>query len=278
MWSDDTDDPWKTWFYMLDDERCAVTADFSAAAAAPNVRLPFLTCITVPVRGNGDWYLTPEEEADVDRLVDGMDALIKGPRRGLSRLLPRLPDETQFVGQRDQEGKCQLFWYSSRLVRKSDVNALAAHVPGLQWSATTHKDPGWRFYFDNLHPGAALSPLLTSWAQLRQRKREYGEDLFIPREVSHTLMFKDEEGRSQFIAQFTSAFAGWLASTYEASEAPDGRRFAVILSGTHRIIQMVSDPHIIALSQRAELWGGVYDGWGSLVVGAEEKKESEPQG
>src|SRR3954453_14717395 len=117
---------------MLDGERCAVTADFSAAAEAPNARLPFLTCITVRVRGNADWYLTPEGEADVDRLVDGMAAVIKDPPRGLRRLLPRLPSEARFLGQRGQEGTCQLFWHSSRLIRKSDFKALAAHVPGLQ--------------------------------------------------------------------------------------------------------------------------------------------------
>ena len=40
---------------------------------------------------------------------------------------------------------------------------------------------------------------------------------------------------------------------------------------------MISDTYIVALSERAELWGGSYDGWGSMVVGVEEKKESEFQ-
>jgi hypothetical protein len=108
---------------------------------------------------------------------------------------------------------------------------------------------------------------------LRQRKREHGEDFVISREVSHTLMFGDEEGRAQFIA----ASPGWLVSTYEVRDPADGRRFAVILSGSHMIAQMISDTYIVALSERAELWGGAYDGWGSMVVGVEEKQESEFQ-
>jgi len=271
MWTDDTDDPWKTWFVQIDGVRWANTVDLSVAAEAPNARLPICMCIRVPVVGSEDWFFTVDEGDDLDRLVDGLADLTTGRPRGLRRLLPRSPNEARFVGRRAREGECELYWYSSRRIRKRDYLALKAVVPGLQWSGGSREDPAWRIYLNALHPGAALNPLLTSWAQLRQRKREFGEDLVIPREVSHTLKFGDEEARARFIA----ASPDWLVSTYEVRDAPDGRRFAVILSRTHIIAQMISDTYIIALSDLAESCGGIYDGWGAMVEGVEDKEEGE---
>lgn len=264
MWNDDTDGPWKSWYLKIEGDLYAVTADLSAAEEAPKARLPICTFMTVTVRGDEDRLMTEEETEDIILLMDGLSEVANGRPRGLRSLLPRSPNEVQYVGRRLCEGECQLFWYSSRRIGERDLAALKAYAPRLRWTVKSFEDPAWSVYLNNLHPGAALHPLLTSWAQLRQRKREHGEDLMISREVSHTLFFGDEEGRNNFIA----ACPGWEISTHEAEEAPDGRRFMVILSGEHAIAQKISDPHIVALSERAELFGGAYDGWGSMVVAA----------
>jgi len=264
MWKDSGLDPWHSWYLKIEGDLFAVTADLSAAEEAPKAQLPVCTFMTVTVRGDEDRLMTEEETEDTIVLMDGLDDVANRRSRGLRSLLPRLPNEVQYVGRRLGEGECQLFWYSSRQVGERDLTALKAYAPRLRWTAKSFEDPTWSVYLKNLHPGAALSPLMTSWAQLLQRKREHEEDLMISREVSHTLFFADEEGRDRFIA----ACPGWNVSTHEAEDAPDGRRFMVILSGEHAIAQKISDPFIVALSERAELFGGAYDGWGSIVVGA----------
>src|SRR4029079_436808 len=95
-------------------------------------------------------------------------------------------------------------------------------------------DASWDFYLTNLHPGAALQPLLLSWSQLELR-REHGDQLDVPRDVNHALSFKSEKGRTDFL-DFVRG-DGWKSRTFDVdSDSADlGCRFGVELTKSHEL-------------------------------------------
>jgi regulator of RNase E activity RraB len=249
-------DRWLLYYSRSDDGLYRIAVDIGLRA--PDPRLPHLSRLTVPLKSEGCLF-TREEGTMLDALIDRLEA--PPPPTLVGRLFAEKPNEVVFVGRATVGGVCNLYFYSEHEIPKRHFVALERAAPGQPFNAASTEDPDWVHYFRELHPGSALTPLLTSHAQLELR-REDGDRMTIARDVDHTLAFRDAASRSAFLAEIKS---NWRERLYEV-EGPQERRFLVDLTRSHDVTASTTDQYIVSLASYADEHDGVYDGWGARVV------------
>lgn len=256
-------DAWISYFVQTENELWRIAVDAHLRDRAPIANLPIMTRITIPLLGESAFgcFFAPDDAVVLDRAVDGIERLAAQPATGLRRLLGAEPNEVRFVGRRTRGGKAELYFHSSRPIGKRVLIELEGHLPGREWTAEHREDRAWEFYLNTLHPGAALNPLLLTAVQVEQR-RQAGDELAKPRPVDHTLLFRDGEGRCRFLADLLAGGVDCGIREFEVGEGE--RRFGVDCTVEHAVERHVVDTFVVALSHRAERFGGAYDGWGAF--------------
>jgi regulator of RNase E activity RraB len=112
--------------------------------------------------------------------------------------------------------------------------------------------------------------LRLSWATIEEHRKQ-GSDLRVHRPVDHTLFFPSDGDRRAFLDEARSDGLEAQVRAYELEDTTSTHRFGVDLTWEHALLKGVVDPYVVGLSRRAARFGGVYDGWGSLVVGAKDR-------
>jgi hypothetical protein len=251
------EDRWFVYHSMVEDEPRRTAVD--VGLRAPDLGMPHLSWLAVPLASQRGYGFTPEEGSVLDALTERF--LSPPPPSLLGRIFAGKPNPIVFAGRVTGGSVCKLYFYSSHEIPDRHFAALEQAAPGYSFDASSALDPAWRYYFHELHPGSALAPLMTSHAQVEMRKAE-GDQLEVPREVDHTLAFRDAASRGAFVA----ALGGyWRVRLYEL-DGPAERRFFVGLTQSHSVTQLTTDRFIVSLASRADLQGGVYDGWGAVTV------------
>ena len=252
------EDGWFIYYSMVDDEPRRTAVDVSLRAPDPG--MPHLSWLAVPLASQRGYGFTPEEAGVLDALTERL--LSPPPPSLLGRIFPGKPNPTVFAGRVTRGSVCKLYFYSAHEIPDRHFAALKQAAPGHSFDAASALDLAWRIYFDELHPGSALAPLMTSHAQVEWREAD-GDQLKVPREVDHTLAFRDPASRDAFLAALGRGY--WRARLYEL-DGPAERRFFVDLTQSHSVTEMVTDQFIVSLASRADLHDGVYDGWGAVTV------------
>jgi hypothetical protein len=253
------DTPWAFHHRMYNDKIARVFVPLDLADRAPDPQLPHVTRVTIPLIGERGCSFDPKYDRMIDAIVNGLESPPSAPFfRRLFGGEP--PNRTILAWRSTREGIVELYFYSAREIPKHVLVALERCAPGQDFNVASRPDPGWEEYRDHLHPGAALAPLLGSWAQLAKRE-EHDDQLSVARPVDHTLFFESEAGVNGFLKEIENG-EEWVVRRFEAGQ-PE-RPLGIDVTQAHALGRVTTDLYVHFLSSRAAAHSGVYDGWGAF--------------
>ena len=230
-------------FYLLtlneDAEPASMRVDLACKASAPIVELP--TRVQVRVRFSSphpDLPLIPEVDKEY-------------VARAEARMIDALSGQGgRYVGRLQTRHFVELFFY----VRPgTSVPTIEPSPKGAAVLWLDEWDPEWSCYLTTIYPSA----LSIRWIENRRvvdALMAAGDQLGVPRPVTHRLLFDDAEGRDAFIAEY--AANGFEADLLGDGELSISRVDPVFLDHIHELACRIEDS--------AERHGGVYDGWESV--------------
>ncbi|MTH94782.1 DUF695 domain-containing protein [Roseibium sp. RKSG952] len=168
-------------------------------------------------------------------------------------------EDLMYIARQTGGGKRSFCFYASPefdFVSFTDV--LGQAFPGYEITTFNFKDTDWQTYFGNLYPNTIGMNEISNRSVFLQLEAN-GDNLDIPREIDHTVIFENRNQANEF------------------SMIAEGRGFTVEIktSGTFRktydlLVQRVDppsrlDPITYELQELAVGLGGSYDGWGCSV-------------
>lgn len=169
-----------------------------------------------------------------------------------------------FVGTLAFDGRQILFIYDASKEKWGEFAGNLAKTTGYELEVTFDDDPEHSKYWDNLYPDDDGWQIIGDLNTIRTF-RENGDDGSEPRQIDHWTYFANAAAAQPFI--------NWAQSdgfTYEPehSRKTEDGRFCVKLTH-HSSLDLVDiSNHTIPLNRKASEFGGDYDGWGAMLVGA----------
>ena len=254
-----------------------IVVDLTFGSDKADPPLDWCTIVKVNLRDPSNAGLTKAaEEEMLGQLEEALEDAANGVHASLlDKLLRRSTTlKVRNVGRETAGGVQKIYFYGTGPIPDVVFKRVMAmpEFDNQQWSrqvaTAIEKDDALSFYTSNLHPGAALNPLILTQAQLEMRTdREYGDDLDPEAAVTHELSFPDAESRQRFVTSFVDISKGDPVP-WEINFAPDPAgeepgAFRVRLTREQEVDKLI-EIYVTALSARAESFGGKYEGWTSL--------------
>ncbi len=190
------------------------------------------------------------------------------PERAEGELLAVLEDQVNealeprnilCVGRITTAGFRDFFFYGPPLAGlEAQVRAAFTAAGWAPRAVVMTFEPNWQTYRELLYPDSDE----LEWIQDRRvvdALRDAGDDLSVPRPVSHWLFFTDENSRTAVTDSLVAqGFEVALDKSDHAWIARAARTDSVELSHIHQVTRL--------LRREAEAVGGTYDGWETGVV------------
>lgn len=253
MTSDSSTDHWDFYSCEIDGQPHSTMVNLSLFGLAPIPKLSFFHCIEVTLK-----YPDPEHgmttNEDFQPLNDMEDWIQQGETEHL-----------RYVARQTGGGKRKFYFYAHpEFDFIAFVNDLDHTFPTYEKTTFNFEDVHWRTYFENLYPNAIAMNEISNRSVLVNLQAN-GDNLDIPREIDHTIIFNSRNQAEKFasIAErkgFTveTNVTGVFQKTYEL------------------LVQRVDapsslDPITYELQELASDLGGSYDGWGCMVQTSNER-------
>lgn len=243
---------WAVFLREEDTGPSVITVDLGWAKAAPlqsHNKLMMLSVIAEEELPNG--FPSEKEVGIANQLQDKLIRALEQPRQGV------------FVGSMTSFGQKSFFFYlnDSRDAERIAGQVLAA-FQSRKTEQETQKDTQWAVYFNLLFPSAR------EMAEIRNERvllglQESGDRLDRPRPIDHWAYFSDPARRDSFLREvqkegFQLGESGKLEEGEEPYMLRIVREDSIHIPYIHELTW--------ALREKAEEYGGTYDGWETIVV------------
>ncbi len=166
-----------------------------------------------------------------------------------------------YVGRITGSGVRDYFCYEpdGESVGAAAADALKAS-PAYTHESGGRPDPEWGVYFDLLYPSDIDRQKMGNRDVLDNLER-HGDDLQAPRKIEHWIHFADELSRQRFQEHVRSQ--GFVVEN--AYTADEGDRPLVLVIAQNGVPAQIDEINI-QLVEAASEYGGVYDGWETLIL------------
>lgn len=242
---------WEFFVWPIDDHPAAVFVDLGIESQIPDAARPWLVRTRVRLAQPGADGLSQESESPPlyaleDRLFEALAT----------------PFRARYVGRITTAGRRDFFYYSpvaepARAAAEAAARAVSGYTP----DSTLEEDPGWTVYRDLLLPGPLDRQLLATRELVEQLSRA-GDDLSLPRPITHVAAFPSPDSRDQFLAQVEPE--GFVPRLHPLGTSGDADLpYQVELTRSDRADLVLLDPLVTDLFLRAADAGGLYRGWSS---------------
>ena len=245
---------WNFYFCHIDDKPHSTMVNLSLFNVAPIPELNQFHALEVTLR-----YPSQEHGMTTDKefaVLSEMGDLIDNSQT----------QHLRYVARQTGDGKRKFYFYATADTDFSSViDKVSQAFPAYRMETFRFEDTGWETYFDNLYPNAIAWNEITNRA-VRDRLEDSDDNLDIPREIDHTIIFQDHSQAVQF-----SKVAKEKGFTTQISTRTEGTSSGTI-SRTHEVLaQKVDapaklDPITFELENLANRFGGSYDGWGCYTA------------
>jgi regulator of RNase E activity RraB len=244
-------DDWDFYFLQVDDQPASIYVDLGARAAAPVAGLPHMAYVRLRMRDPRDDGLSSREEFDtLVAIEDALSAALVGAGTG-------------YVGRCTTNGCRDFFYY---VADPGDwparVAACLQAFPAYEHEAGTQPDPDWSTYLSYLHPSDADSQTIQN-RRVCEALQSQGDTLSVAREIDHWAYFPAEADRDAFVAEALAL--GFQLRQSHPPEEPGDAWCAQVWRADIPAADAI-DGITLPLFELAELHGGDYDGWESVVV------------
>ncbi|HLX61610.1 MAG TPA: ribonuclease E inhibitor RraB [Planctomycetota bacterium] len=255
---------WHLYFSMRDDAVRSVLVDLGAGVDQ-NSDLKWLTIVRITLCAPFHGLAVGQEEQVLVAMHLRLEEILQSLKPGLLDRLFRRQTAARFqsVGRETGAGFRRLFIYGTEPIPQWIYQKLGAEFNSHSIESAEIEDPKWTQYWSELHPRSATTALLLSDAEVKLRE-ESGDQTNVERLVDHELSFPDNESRKKFINKVTKE--EWnVERTFEVTK--DGvKSYLVALTRMQRVDKMWADISIVALTSRAEPFGGKYVGGGAFEI------------
>lgn len=260
---------WYLYFCMRDDAVTSVAVDLTFGAEPEDSPLSSLTIIKIDLLEPDGGLASGTEAVLVDELQERLEEVANHLGTGiLNRIRRRSPPRFRYVGRVTGGGTRQLYFYGTAAMPEIVYKRVFsdARFDPYEVASAESEDPKHATYWEDLHPGAALNPIVLGDAQIEVRKQQ-GDDVYAKREVEHALWFPTAADRQAFLdlvarEDETGMFTIDSASMTDSSN----ERFPLTMTSMESVDKMWTNIFVVALSDRAAKFGGTYDGWSAQVI------------
>lgn len=247
MSTDQSTDRWDFYSCEIEGKPHSTMVNLSVFDIAPKPRLNVFHSLEITLKyPNPEHGMTTNEEFQ--------------PLSDMEDLIHR--NETEhlvYLARQTGDGKRKFYFYASPEVDfVSFMDVVGQAFPAYEKTTFNFEDPNWHTYFEDLYPNAIAMNEISNRAVLF-RLEENGDNLEIPREIDHTVVFKNRKKANDF------------------SKIVEERGFTVGINSSgifnktfDLLVQRIDppsrlDPITFELQELAESLGGSYDGWGCMV-------------
>ncbi|MDE1130755.1 MAG: DUF695 domain-containing protein [Ascidiaceihabitans sp.] len=246
MLSEKSSEHWDFYFCEIDGAPHSMMVDLSLLDVAPISEFREFYCIEIKLM-----YPNPE---------NGMTTLEEfQPLENLEEFINvNLTAALKLVASQTGDCKRNFYFYGTAQAGfEALVDDFTKAFPAYETTTFKFEDADWQTYLNDLYPNAMAMNEITNRA-VYIRMEEGGDDLNIPRNIDHSVIFQDRKQMKQF--EKTVIEKGF--SVEIKSSGIWKKTFDLLVQ---RIDSPSSlDPITFELERLAEDFGGSYDGWGCL--------------
>ncbi len=186
MPSDMSNEQWEFYSCEIDSKPHSTMVDLSYFDLAPINELKRFHCFEValvyPNLNNG---MTTNQESQV---LNKMEDLI----------IQSQTSDLKYVARQTGNGKRKFYFYTNRQANfDSVIETIAEAFPTYESTNFNFEDADWRTYFEDLYPNAMAMNEITNRAVFVNLEKA-GDDLSIPRNIDHSIVFKDGKKAKEF--------------------------------------------------------------------------------
>lgn len=245
---------WDYYMCLIDDAAASIFLNMELIERAPDITRSWLLSVELTMQQPREDGLSSQQEAQALYTLE--DELIEQIEQATNfEYIGRLT----FAGRRilygylsvTQSGEAEREWLEPLLQKYDDYQA----------RYELRHDPQWLHYTQWLYPGE-LERAEMSNRRVVLKLQEYGDQLHVPRQVEHLIMFAARTRAALFI---TSMAELGYQSTSEPQAQEDGA-WAVQLQRIDSVELDHINQVVHQLREHAAAHDGIYDGWGCMVV------------
>ncbi|MFN5299918.1 MAG: DUF695 domain-containing protein [Planctomycetaceae bacterium] len=239
---------WDFYVAPVDDQNASIFVDLGLFESAPEADRPCLLRVATPLLAPREDGLS--DDAETEALYGLEDLLFAQVARGL---------QARYVGRMTTQGRREFFYYgASGAGLERAIATVQQAFPQYPLQHSSRDDRDWQLFFDVLYP-SELDLQSIQTRRVVQELLDQGDDLSVPREVTHTAYFPSPHARDQFVQQL--APEGFRITLDDLAEPDAEYRFGARLSRVDRVDLEAIDALVIDLYLRIGTLGGEYDGW-----------------
>ncbi|MBX3357027.1 MAG: DUF695 domain-containing protein [Phycisphaeraceae bacterium] len=246
---------WESYPVEFEDGPAAVIVDMGWYEEMPQPGRTESVCLVLPLKEPGEDGLGTDDE--VGRVNDMDDALVAE--------VVRLADAVM-VGRVRGGGRIEWFFYAPKGADLDGaVRAVRAKAAGYAPEIYSQADPDWEVYREALYPDESTQRWIGDRSVVMKLEEE-GDPLTEAREVDHYAYF-GEPHQAEAFAQWATE-QGFGAESHEPTDETQGQTVVHLTHESGVDLPTINEVTEM-LRRQAELAGGVYDGWETVVVRTE---------
>lgn len=250
---------WDFYFCELDDCPASILVDLAYGDAGPVADLPYRLQLRITLQNpRPDGFPTRHESEKLAQLEDVLEAVCE-----------EVGDGIRHVGRVTTNGVREYYFYcqtvdTSQATLAAALKDFSEYTP--RFSAAS--DPQWEMYYQVLYPSDREMQMILNERVLR-RLEASGDMPDVEREVVHWMSFASQEDRQEFIDEVQRlGFQAKAETDASTMELP----FGVIVKKRQPTDRITVHQTVLALYDLTDQLGGVYDGWETSVVTAEDAR------
>jgi hypothetical protein len=244
---------WDTYMARYGSKPGSVMVDMALAAKAPDKLLPFLVIVGPKARDCHNPQGIPDtaEINELENILNVTGSFLSGATaKKLAGTFTYNCERLNYYYVRD-----------TTAVRSAISRIYAQHYPLYSYTLKVKHDPLWITYRTFLYPDSAATEWMATDKELLTMLQA-GDNLSLPRPITHNLLFTSDTGRSSF-ALYASQHRYTITSTKNANTTSLPYEIKVSRYGypvMDSLMSMKSE-----LTQAAKKYRGYYEGWNATL-------------
>lgn len=247
------EDMWGVYMAQYDKGRGSVLVNLSLYDRGPGLPLEYIVMTGVQVNDcDSDGFPASEEFGKLHEISDSIVSKVKTlVQAELCGTFTYQCNRSVYIYVKDTNGLRDLI---NQTYRK--------YFPEYMATTQISEDKKWSTYLDYLYPTEEAQETMINQDIVGQLMAA-GDDLSEPRHVDHFLYFDTDAGRDSFLTAVGSMNFKIESEEYD-NTLP--KPFALHLSRVDLVDLYSISAVTLTLRQQAPLWGGVYDGWETIII------------
>jgi hypothetical protein len=186
MSTDQSTDRWDFYSCEIEGKPHSIMVNLSFFDIAPKPNVDVFHCLEITLKHpNPEHGMTTNEEfqplSDMEDLIHSNET-----------------ENLVYIARQTGDGKRKFYFYASSEVDfVSFMDVLGQAFPAYEKTTFSFEDPNWQTYFEDLYPNAIAMNEISNRAVLF-RLEENGDNLEVPREIDHTIVFKNRKKANDF--------------------------------------------------------------------------------